>query len=134
MEGSQWQHWGGDCGPRARRYAHFREQRRVLLGKDKVALRLGRKRSYSSGLELPDGGGDASGVSGRTLLYVRQAGGTQRASLFLPLPDSEKYQDLLSNPLSLLKKNTPPSSGISVSLSESLPLPAKQKPTQGSHD
>lgn len=102
--------------------------------KDKVAPRLGRKRSYSSGLELPDGVGDASGVSGRILLYVRQAGGTQRASLFLPLPDSEKYQDLLSNPLSLLKKNTPPSSGISVSLSESLPLPAKQKPTQGSHD
>lgn len=75
--------------------------------KDKVALRLGRKRSYSSGLELPDGGGDASGVSGKILLYVRQAGGTQRASLFLLLPDSEKYQDLLSNPLSLLKKKIP---------------------------
>lgn len=85
-----WRGVNGSTGLGARSYVHIIKQKRVLLIKDKVALRLGRKRSYSSGLELPDGGGDASGVSGGILLYVRQAGGPQRASLFLPLPDSEK--------------------------------------------
>lgn len=46
------------------------------------SLRLGRESSYSSGFEFPDGGGDASGG-------IRKAGGTQRASLPLPLPDSK---------------------------------------------
>lgn len=91
------------------------------------SLRPGRESSYSAGVELPDGGGDAwGGVSGKL--------GEPKGPLHPCHSLTQKYQGLLSNPLSLSKKNSPPSSGIYASLRESLPLSAKHMPTHGSHD